>query len=81
MVTGNVPFAGETPGHVVVSILEDQPSPLDQKRDVPEELEQIVAKALRKNREERYQSAAELARDLKALKRNLEVKLVLKAFF
>ncbi|MCA1602695.1 MAG: protein kinase, partial [Acidobacteria bacterium] len=73
MVTGRAPFAGETPSHVVVSILETQPPPLTHENEMPKGLEQIVGKALRKNREERYQTASDLALDLKSLKQELEV--------
>ena len=40
--------------------------------DAPERLEQIVAKALEKNRDERYQTAADLRVDLRRLKREME---------
>src|SRR6266536_251439 len=72
MVAGRVPFAGETPSHVIVSILESDPPPLAHDTEVPAELEEIVGKALRKNREERYQTANDLALHLKSLKQDLE---------
>ena len=50
MVTGRAPFEGETPSHVIVSILESEPPPLARDAEVPAELERIVAKALRKER-------------------------------
>ncbi|MCA1601147.1 MAG: protein kinase, partial [Acidobacteria bacterium] len=78
MVTGRAPFAGETPSHVVVSILETQPPPLTHENEMPKGLEQIVGKALRKNRDERYQTARDLALDLKSLKQELEVEARLK---
>jgi serine/threonine protein kinase len=64
MVTGRVPFEGETASHVIVSILESEPAPLARYTEVPAELERIVHKALRKEREERYQTAGDLALDL-----------------
>ena len=74
MVSGRVPFAGETPSHVVVSILEHEPPVLtDPARDLPAELERIVTRTLRKKRAERYQTAKDLALDLKSLKGELEV--------
>jgi eukaryotic-like serine/threonine-protein kinase len=74
MVSGRVPFAGETPSHVVVSILENEPPVLTEPpRELPAELERIVTKTLRKKREERYQTARDLALDLKSLKGELEV--------
>ena len=59
---------------MIVSILEREPAPLA--RDAPEapaELERIVTKALTKNTEERYQTAKDMAIDLRRLKRRLEV--------
>jgi serine/threonine protein kinase len=74
MVTGKAPFEGETPNHVIVSILENEPQPLAQHLErVPDELDQIVNKALRKNREERYQTIKDLAVDLRRLKQRLEL--------
>jgi serine/threonine-protein kinase len=73
MAAGRKPFAGATPSHVVVSILEKDPPPLRSfGREAPEELEWIVAKALAKDREERYQTAKELLNDLRRLKQRLE---------
>ena len=72
MVTGRVPFVGETPSHVVVSILESDPKPLTLHSELPPELEHIVTKSLRKDKNERYETASELAVDLKSLKQNLE---------
>ncbi|HXI92826.1 MAG TPA: serine/threonine-protein kinase, partial [Blastocatellia bacterium] len=73
MVTGRAPFEGETPSHVIVSIMESKPPPLTSYSVAPVELERIVTKALRKDREERYQAASDLALDLKSLKHELEV--------
>jgi serine/threonine protein kinase len=73
MVTGRAPFAGETPSHAVVSILETQPLPLTHENEMTRGLERIVDKALRKNREERYRTVTDLLLDLKSLKQELEV--------
>ena len=78
MATGRVPFEGETPSHVIVSILESEPPPLAIDSGMPVELQRIVCKALRKNREERYQTASDLALDLKSLKQEIEVEAHLK---
>src|SRR3989454_10511357 len=78
MVTGRVPFEGETSSHVIVSLIESEPSPLVRYSEVPAELERIVTKALRKNKEERYQTASDLALDLKSLKQELEVEARMK---
>jgi eukaryotic-like serine/threonine-protein kinase len=72
MVTKRVPFAGETPSHVIVSILEQEPPPLaDYLPEAPARLQEIISKALCKNREERYQSINELLIDLKSLGQEL----------
>ncbi|MEP6569534.1 MAG: protein kinase [Acidobacteriota bacterium] len=78
MVTGRVPFAGETPSHVIVSLMESEPPLLTRYSRSPAELERIVTKALRKNKDERYQTASDLALDLKSLKQELEVEARLK---
>jgi serine/threonine protein kinase/Tfp pilus assembly protein PilF len=72
MVTGRVPFEGETPSHVIVSLIESEPPLLTTYPEVPAELGRIVNKALRKNREERYQTTRDLVLDLKNLKQELE---------
>ena len=63
MVAGCLPFAGSTPSEVLASILsEKEPQPLARySRDVPAELERIVAKALRKDRDQRYISPQVIA--------------------
>jgi serine/threonine protein kinase/TolB-like protein/Tfp pilus assembly protein PilF len=74
MMTGRVPFFGETPTETISLILQKEPAPLTRYAgEVPAELERIVNKALTKNREERYQSAKDLLIDLRNLKRKLEV--------
>ena len=75
MLSGDLPFAGETPSHVIVSILEKEPRPLGQYGEVPAELERISNKTLRKNKEERYQTIEELALDLQSLKQELAVEV------
>jgi len=75
MVTGHVPFTGETPKDVMTSILEKEPPPLTSYvAHTPAELQQIISKTLRKDREERYQSAYELLEALKSLRHKLEFK-------
>ena len=62
MVTGHAPFIGDTPREVMSSILEKEPPPLTNYiRQAPAELQQIISKTLRKDREERYQSAQRTA--------------------
>jgi serine/threonine protein kinase len=68
MITGRRPFEGATPSETIAAILRDEPPPLTvHLPDVPRELARIVGKALRKDREERYQSAKELIAELKML--------------
>jgi serine/threonine-protein kinase len=73
VVTGHSPFAGATKSDCIASILKSEPPPLaHHKPDVPRELEHIVSKALRKDREERYQHIKDLLIDLIDLKQELE---------
>ncbi len=73
MITGRLPFEGETNSDVIASILHHEPPPLARySREAPEALERIVTKALRKSREERYQTGKELVSDLRSLKQRLE---------
>ena len=75
MVTGHAPFTGDTPREVMSSILEKEPPPLTSYiAHTPAELQQIISKTLRKDREERYQSAHELLEALKDLRHKLEFK-------
>src|SRR5262245_49517281 len=72
MIAGRLPFEGETKTDVIVSILEKEPAPLTRHApEVPAELQRIVSKALRKDREERYQGVKDLLLDLKSLKEEL----------
>src|SRR6266481_2453962 len=74
MGTGHAPFTGDTPREVMSSILKKEPPPLtDYIAHAPAELQQIISKALRKDRKERYHSAHELLESLKHLRHKLEV--------
>ena len=73
MLTGVLPFAGESSGVVFKNILDATPAPMARANPViPAELERVVHKALEKDRELRYQSAAELRADLKRVQRATE---------
>jgi eukaryotic-like serine/threonine-protein kinase len=73
MVAGQKPFTGETPSDTFAAILKTAPPPLSQVAPhTPPELVRIVNKALRKDREERYQVVKDLLLDLKCLKEELE---------
>jgi serine/threonine protein kinase len=74
MLTGRVPFGGDTPSDVIVSVLDREPAPLSEYAHeyVPDELQRIVRKSLRKDKEERYQTIRDMLVDLRALKQDLE---------
>jgi len=73
MATGRRAFAGDSPGTIFDAILNRAPIPaLRVDPELPPELERIINKALEKNRQMRYQSAAELGTDLKRLKRDTD---------
>src|SRR5438876_2077002 len=71
MITGVTPFEARTRNEVVALILRRQPARLRFFDDVPPAFRQLVAKALSKSREKRYQSASELAADLKKIRLEL----------
>jgi serine/threonine protein kinase/Flp pilus assembly protein TadD len=74
MVTGRLPFEGSTSNEVLASIISEKESqPLARySREAPVELERIVLKALRKEREQRYQTTKDLLLDLQSLKQQLD---------
>jgi Tol biopolymer transport system component/serine/threonine protein kinase len=72
MLTGVMPFRGETKADTLIAVVQNEPPPLAHYApDVPNELQRIVSKALRKDRNERYQTIKDLLLDLKSLKEEL----------
>jgi serine/threonine protein kinase len=73
MLTGKEPFDKPTSSDVIAAILTENPPPVTQTRtDAPAELERIVGKALKKNKDERYQTSKDFLLDIKSLKKQIE---------
>jgi eukaryotic-like serine/threonine-protein kinase len=72
LLTGRKPFTGPTTSHAIVAILEKDPPPFSSAGiDIPADLERIVMQALEKSPDLRFQNAADLAADLRALRKRL----------
>lgn len=74
LVAGRAPFEGATMNDVIAAILGKDPPPLARYwPEAPGAMERIVAKALHKNREERYQTVRDLQLDLKSLGKEIDI--------
>src|SRR5881396_3512620 len=74
MLTGKVPFTGETPLEIAMKHLSEVPVPPSELRDdVPDDLDLVVLRALAKDPEDRYQTAEEMNADLARIQRGLGV--------
>jgi eukaryotic-like serine/threonine-protein kinase len=74
MIAGRPPFVGATATDVTVSIVEKEPQPLrSHAPEVTSELEQIVAKALRKNPQDRYNTAGDFLSGIRALQQRIQL--------
>ena len=76
MIAGCSPFVAGTSNEIISAILSKEPAPplARYSRLIPERLQEIVEKAVTKNRDERYQTSKDLLIDLKRLKQSLETK-------
>jgi eukaryotic-like serine/threonine-protein kinase len=68
MLARRLPFQGKTPTDRVAAILEREPEPLSKRRGIPLKLQEIVNRALVKDKELRYARASDLAEDLRRLR-------------
>ncbi len=74
MLTGELPFRGDRDLSIIHSIVHEDPKPIKTlKPPVPQELQQVVGRALKKGLEARYGSAEEMLKDLKAYEKSVEL--------
>jgi len=74
MLTGELPFKGDRDVSVIYSIVHEAPKSLKlRKPPVPDELQQVIGRALKKKRESRYGSAEEMLKDLRAYQTSLQL--------
>jgi serine/threonine protein kinase len=73
MLAGRRPFRGSEPSEVIVSILEREPESLEKRvQGAPTQLQPVITRALQKDRDKRYQTAAEMAADLREISLQLK---------
>jgi dienelactone hydrolase len=74
MLAGELPFKGDRDVSIIYSLVHEEPKSLKpRKPPVPEELQRVIGRALRKKREARYGSADEMLKDLKAYQASLQL--------
>ena len=71
MITGHLPFKGDSAMETIAAILHKEPKPLND-AEIPHEIKRIIEKTLKKDRDERYQTMKDLRLDLKEVRRELE---------
>ncbi len=72
MIAGRTPFAGDSMSETFANLINTEPQPLSRFAEgVPDELQRIVSKTLRKNKDERYQTMRDVLTDLKSLRETL----------
>jgi serine/threonine protein kinase/Tfp pilus assembly protein PilF len=72
MIAGRTPFAGDSMSETFANLINAEPQPLNRfSANVPDELQRITSKMLRKNRNERYQTMRDVLTDLKDLRENI----------
>lgn len=73
MLAGEPPFKGASAADIIAALLFTEPEPLTHLAGIPEPIDRIVATALRKDRDARYQTFTDLLADLRSLMRSLNV--------
>ena len=72
MIAGKTPFAGDSVPESLANLINTEPQPVSRfAANVPDELQRIVSKMLRKNKDERYQTMKDVLTDLKSLRENI----------
>ena len=75
MITGEIPFKGETVSDVIAAILQSEPKPLREhfgENHIPSEFENCMLRALAKKRDERFQSVKEFSEHIRKCKQRIE---------
>ncbi|MBR6548054.1 MAG: Stk1 family PASTA domain-containing Ser/Thr kinase [Clostridia bacterium] len=81
MLTGRLPFDAESAVSVAIMQLQNEPTkPRTLNPAIPEGLEDIILRAMQKNKEQRYQSSAEMLRDIESFKQNPSIQFEYKYF-